>query len=389
MVDVPNTPGSTVSDQKSGGATLLEIEQQPDTWRQVADQIDDRARHFLTDVLDRPNLRVILVGAGTSAFGGQIIAPALRRHLGRRVDAVATTDIVSNPRDYLDPSAPTLLVSFARSGNSPESVAATTLADDLVDQLWHLILTCDPNGALALDHAERSDSLTILMPEQANDTGFAMTSSITSMMVACLSLLGDVGGSDVEKLARAAERVIAGSGVVREIAQAGHRRFVYLGSGALQALARESALKMLELTTGEVDTYPESPLGFRHGPKSVLDDDTLVIAFVSTDQYTSRYDVDIIGEIRTQLGPEKVLALSTGDSRDETDLFPGAFDELADLEDSLVALAYLVVTQYLALFSCLRYDKNPDNPFPGGEVNRVVQGVTIYPFRTADTSVRR
>ena len=49
-------------------------------------------------------------------------------------------------------------------------------------------------------------------------------------------------------------------------------------------------------------------------------------------------------------------------------------------DDALVALAYLVFAQYLALFTSLEYAKTPDNPFPSGEVSRVVQGVTIYPI---------
>jgi tagatose-6-phosphate ketose/aldose isomerase len=53
---------------------------------------------------------------------------------------------------------------------------------------------------------------------------------------------------------------------------------------------------------------------------------------------------------------------------------------LEGLDDALVALVYLVYAQYLALFTSLEYEKTPDNPFPSGEVSRVVQGVTIYPM---------
>lgn len=361
---------SVIPDQRDGGATILEIAQQPDAWREIARHIDERSRQFITRLLERDDLRVVLTGAGSSAFAGQIVAPAVRRHLGRRVEAIATTSIVANPFDLLERTTPTLLVSFARSGNSPESVAATQLADELIDDVWHLVLTCDANGQLARTHSRRDDSLVVLMPERTNDTGFAMTSSLTSMMLACLLLLGPADRASVDTLADAAQRLIDAREDIRAVARTKCTRFVYLGSGALEGLARESALKLLELTAGEVVTYFDSPLGFRHGPKSVLDHDTLVLVYVSTDPYTRRYDEDIIAEIRGQLGEDSVVVLTP--------------DGLPELGDSQVAVAYLVFAQYLALFTALERGKTPDNPFPGGEVSRVVKGVTIHPLPAGD-----
>jgi tagatose-6-phosphate ketose/aldose isomerase len=136
---------------------------------------------------------------------------------------------------------------------------------------------------------------------------------------------------------------------------------------------------MLELTAGEAVTYFDSPLGFRHGPKSALDADTLVVVYVSTDPYTRRYDLDIIAEIRAQLGQDAVAVISSEpipETHGPALILPG----LDGFDDALVALPYLVFAQYLALFTALEHRKTPDNPFPSGEVNRVVQGVTIYPM---------
>jgi D-galactosamine 6-phosphate deaminase/isomerase len=377
---------SRVPAQEDGGATILEIGQQPDVWREVADRSDEETAAFLREVADRPDLRIILTGAGSSAFAGEIAAPALRRHLGRRVEAIATTSIVASPLDYLERDTPTLMVSFGRSGNSPESLATTDLADELIDDVWHLIYTCDRDGELGRAHTGRAKSLVVYMPERTNDSGFAMTSSLTSMLLSCLMMLGPADRSDAEALARAAEYVVGLQPDIRALAQTKRQRFVYLGSGPLEGLARESALKLLELTAGEVVTYFDSPLGFRHGPKSLLDGDTLVMVYVSTDPYTRRYDLDIIAEIRTQLGKDAVTVLSTEPI--STTLGPGVvLPGLDGLDDALVALAYLVFAQYLALFTSLEYAKTPDNPFPSGEVSRVVQGVTIYPMNPTDTPI--
>jgi tagatose-6-phosphate ketose/aldose isomerase len=375
------TATSHVPSQEDGGATILEIGQQPDAWREVAAGIDPKATAFLSEITSRPDLRVVLTGAGSSAFAGEIAAPALRRHLGRRVEAVATTDIVANPLDCLERHTPTLMVSFGRSGNSPESLATTALADELVDDVWHLILTCDRDGELGRAHAGRERSLVVYMPERTNDVGFAMTSSLTSMLLSCLLMLGPGEASDGDVLARAAQHVVDLQTDIRALAQTKKQRFVYLGSGSLEGLARESALKLLELTAGEVVTYFDSPLGFRHGPKSVLDADTLVVVYVSTDPHTRRYDLDIIAEIRAQLGRDAVTVITAQPIPDELGpaiVLPG----LDGLGDALVALPYLVFAQYVALFTSLEYAKTPDNPFPSGEVSRVVKGVTIYPLPT-------
>ena len=184
--------------QKDGGATILEIGQQPDVWREVAGRANEAAAGFLREVVGRPDIRIVLTGAGSSAFLGEIAAPALRRHLGRRVEAVPTTDIVATPFDLLEPHTPTLMISFGRSGNSPESLATTALADELVDDVWHLILTCDPDGQLGRAHSGRPNSCVVYMPERTNDSGFAMTSSLTSMLLTCLLLLGPATTDDGE-----------------------------------------------------------------------------------------------------------------------------------------------------------------------------------------------
>ncbi|TDO12007.1 tagatose-6-phosphate ketose/aldose isomerase [Mycobacterium sp. BK086] len=361
--------------QEDGGATILEIGQQPDVWREVAMRSDPAVDGFLSDLTARSDLRIILTGAGSSAFIGEIAAAALRRHLGRRVDAIPTTSIVASPLDYLEPTTPTLMVSFGRSGNSPESVATTALADELIDDVWHLVITCDADGALGRAHGGRSRSRVVATPERTNDTGFAMTSSLTSMLLTCLRLLGPATAEDGEALARAAEQLAGRQADIKALAQAKKQRFFYLGSGPLAGLARESALKMLELTAGEVVTYFDSPLGFRHGPKSALDGDTLAIVYVSADPYTQRYDLDIVAEIRAQLGTDAVTVISSAAIPDALVL-----SGLDGLDDALIALPYLVFAQYLALFTALEHGKTPDNPFPSGEVNRVVQGVTIYPM---------
>jgi tagatose-6-phosphate ketose/aldose isomerase len=376
---------SVSSTDRESAATYREIKQQPAVWRELAGILSERAAEvsaFLDPLLARPDLRIVLSGAGTSAFAGEVLAPALTRVLGRRVDAVATTDIVSGPQGVFAEDVPTLLVSFARSGDSPESTAATELAQQCLSSVSQLIVTCNPDGELSGQHQGRSSSLVLLMPAAANDRGFAMTSSFTSMLLAVwLVLSGQQHAADlVERLAVAAEQVLADWEHVAELAGRGYERVVYLGSGPLGGLARESALKLLELAAGGVVSYFDTSLGFRHGPKAVLADRTLAVVYLSNDAYTRRYDEDIAAELRTALGDDNVLVVSAADDSSAAGAGLWQIEGLADANDAAVALPFVVIAQAFALQVSLELGRTPDNPFPDGEVNRVVQGVTIHPL---------
>ncbi|MET3804142.1 tagatose-6-phosphate ketose/aldose isomerase [Nakamurella sp. UYEF19] len=368
-------------DPSGAGWTAREIGQQPALWREVARSVESARAEtdaFLAPLLAQTRLRIVLTGAGTSAFAGAVLAPYLARRMGRRVEAIATTDLVSNPREHLAEDVPTLLVSFARSGDSPESVAAARLASRCLTRCHHMVLTCNNRGELYRDHVAAPLSLVRVMPAGANDRGFAMTSSYTCMLLTALLVLGGESVDLVERLGAAADQLLAGTAAaIRDVAYRGPRKIVYLGSGPLTGLAQESALKMLELTAGTVATWFDSPLGFRHGPKSVLDDTTLVLVFVSNDPYTRKYDLDMVAELRATQQRGSVVVVSAAREDPEPDNC-WMIDGVEDLDDVALSLPFVVCAQLLALHTSLARGFTPDNPFPGGEVNRVVRGVTIH-----------
>lgn len=368
-------------------ATLGEIHQQPQAWRDLAALLD-RARPELDAFLDRaladPRARVVLTGAGTSAFVGRIAAASLRGRTGRRFDAVASTDLVADPRTELAEDVPVLLVSFARSGNSPESLAATELVDALAPTAHHLVVTCDASGALAVGHRDRADSFVLVMPPQTNDTGFAMTSSFSCMLLAALVAFAPADLSAVDRVVAAGERALATEDDLDRILDRSPRRIVFLGGGALAGLAEESALKTLELTAGAVAAFHDTPLGFRHGPKAVLDDETLVVVLRSADPRVRRYDDDIVRELRADRPGQVVVVGADGLDGDGGPDLDVAFPEAEALDDGLRAVALVPVAQLLALHASVRLGCTPDNPFPDGSVNRVVRGVVIHPLDAGD-----
>ncbi len=378
--------------ETAGGIwTAREIAQQPALWAEIGDGMrreDGALRAFLDPLLQRRDLRIVLTGAGTSAFVGECLAPAMRNRTRRRVDAVASTDLVGAPDSTLE-DVPTLLVSFARSGNSPESVAAVTLAGQGVPNCHHLIVTCNGEGDLCRQGRRLRNAHVVLLPEATNDRGFAMTSSFTGMMLAAALAFDLLPRERAAALAGWAAHVLdAGLPLVASLAGARFERVVYLGGQAFKGLAREAALKLLELSDGRVVALAETPLGFRHGPKTIVNDRTLVVLFLSNDPYARRYEMDVLRELRADGVAARVAVLHSGDDghagavradapQDDAIIVPGAMDA----SDLSLCFPYAVFAQTFAFLQSLSLGLRPDTPNVRGVVNRVVRGVSIYPWQ--------
>lgn len=374
----------------SGLNTAKEIIQQPDTWREsVKNLIKNKIeiKSFIDSFLSKKEFRIILTGAGTSAFAGEVCEPYLTSLLNKRVEAIATTDLVASPKSYFIKDMPTLLVSFARSGNSPESVHAVNLANQLVDDLYQVVITCNENGKLAKNTVNDEKSLLLLMPHQTNDLGFAMTSSFTTMVLNAMAVFNidniENFSSDVDKLSNSVNDFIENNiEKVTSLANEDFERIVYLGSSTSKGIARESALKVLELTAGKVNASYDTPLGFRHGPKSVVDDETVSVIYISNEEYTRQYDLDLAKEMLAHKKNDKVVIV--GDNIGE-DILNKA-DYVFNVEninynvenEVLLPLQQIIFGQILSFLKSVNLGITPDNPCPTGEVNRVVQGVILH-----------
>lgn len=369
--------------------TTVEIKQQPELWLDTLNIYKENLEaieSFLADAraMGEGRLSVVFTGAGTSDYVGDTCAPYLR-HAGDTTlydfKPIATTDIVSAPRDFLNPDEPTVVVSFARSGNSPESLAAVQVAKTFVKNVKFINITCAPEGHLAVESEGDADQLTLLIP-RANDKGFAMTGSY-SCMTLLSTLIFDTASLEqktawVEAMAKLGEDVIAREGEIAEFLSGDFNRVTYLGSGSFGGLAQEAQLKILELAHGLVATSYDTSMGYRHGPKSFVDDKTLVFVFVNNDEYTRQYDLDILNEING----DKIAAKTIAIQQDGATKFDGASFTLAGeaLPEAYLALPFVMVGQVVSLLNSVRVGNTPDTPSPSGTVNRVVKGVTIHPF---------
>ena len=371
--------------------TTREIYQQPDVWKEAFEAYQAKCEEiaaFLQDIADRHDyIKVILTGAGTSAYVGDTLVPYFKEVYDERkwnFNAIATTDIVANPETYLKKDVATVLVSFARSGNSPESVATVDLAKALVDDLYQVTITCAAEGKLALQAHGDDRNLLLLQPAASNDAGFAMTSSFTSMMLTALLVFDptefSVKAERFEVVSSLARKVLDNAADVKELVDLDFNRVIYLGAGPFFGLAHEAQLKILELTAGQVATMYESPVGFRHGPKSLINEETVVLVFGTTTDYTRKYDLDLVREVAGDRIARRVVLLSDQAfglaNVKEVTLGCGGV-----LNDIYRVFPYIIYAQLFALLTSLKVGNKPDTPSPTGTVNRVVQGVIIHDYQ--------
>ena len=370
---------------------VKEIVSQPKLWRDTYKSVltkKDQIAEFLNEIYKINNLQIVLTGAGSSAFIGEILQYSFYKNTGIPVKAIPTTDLVTHPRDFFQKSVPTLLVSFARSGDSPESLATFELSEKLNDVIFHLIITCNPEGKLAKMALDTKNSFILLLPEGTNDQALAMTSSFTSMTLAGL-LISDIG--NIEKNEENVKKLIEFGEIIldkyvlelNEVANLDFKRIVFLGSGPLKGTAKESHLKVIELTDGQIICQYDSFLGFRHGPKAIIDESTLLIYLFSSDPYVYKYEVDLvkstnqtekfifsigIGQCLTELGNLNLnltIDLCTGSNK---------------IPDDFFSICSIIPAQILGFYKSLSLGLTPDSPSKNGGIHRVVQGVTIYPY---------
>ena len=354
----------------SNFATGREILAQPGIWRDWIKTLTDDLKNHREWIRQSRATEILLCGAGTSAFIGDLVASALGKSFELPLRSVPSTDLVASPRKYLRSDTNPLVISFGRSGNSAESIGTMDALDALAPNAPRLNITCNADSALATRPPISASQRVITLPAATCDTGFAMTSSFTTMLLTALALL-DKSTPDCNILSNEADRLLpelhhwASQQPIAE-------RIVFVGSGALTHIARESALKIMELTGGKTPVLWDSALGFRHGPKSFVTPQTHVISLISSDPYTACYDNDLANELCSQFPTITQTTIGPG---------PGADIRIkTDMPDHWNAVLYVLAAQVLSVHWSAAFGLNVDDPFAGqGTLTRVVSGVKLYP----------
>jgi tagatose-6-phosphate ketose/aldose isomerase len=369
--------------------TSFEIAGQPELWLKIYRQIledKDRISSFLGRTLPEVS-KIILTGAGTSAYIGITLHGIFSRFFKVHTDAVATTDLVSHPGDYFFGHETIMLVSFARSGNSPESTAVVDLADKLCGRCYHVIITCDPDGKLGKWQTQ-SQKLLIVLPPESNDKGLAMTGSYSGMLLSGLLMarLNEITelNHQVNILYSYGRKILEQFGPrLKEVADLGFKRVVFLGSGPLYGTATESNLKLQELTDGRIICKSHSYLGFRHGPKAVTDEETLIVFIFSNNPFVMQYERDLVHSMKRGKRPLYTIAIFEHEANGfQFDMELKLSDSGRQLDDEFLSVCDILPAQLLGLYKSLALGLNPDSPSASGAISRVVEDVTIYKYQT-------
>lgn len=369
--------------------TLGEILQQPQTWRRSYQKVVQSSRiieEFLTSagVGVNRSLNVLLIGAGTSDYIGKSVCALLQKEWNCNVQAVPSTDLLTNMEDHVLTDGDYLWISFSRSGDSSEGVAVLEQALAKYPRVKHFIVTCNQNGKMAR-LGERPNVFSFVLDDEVNDRGLAMTSSFSNMVIVAHALAHyrtlTTYGSIVEKLAASGSTVLpAAMSLCERTVDEKFTRVCFLGSGPLKGAAIESGLKVVELTGGRVIGLTESFLGLRHGPLSAVDRDTLVVGFLSADHRRRAFELDLLQEICDKKLTEKCLVVTPFALENALESFENRLNlELtAEISDLYLPPLFVLVGQLLGLFASLREGLRPDAPSPQGTIGRVVSHVTIH-----------
>src|SRR6202162_3803460 len=373
------------ADQKRLGYfhTLREICQQPETWLRTCDQMV--AATEIVRQLHAGIRSLALTGSGSSQYAGECICLALQNDLNIQVACVGGGTLLTYGRKALPPERPGLVVSLARSGDSPESRGAIELLLNTEPEIQHVVPHCNENGSLTKAWREHAKVRVFTLPKETNDQSLVMTSSFTNLMLAARFMSMWNRPNEYAQLCKRTSNI--GKKLISEnfdvlagIAKSKFQRVVFLGTGPGFGAAREAALKILEMTAGRVTTLCETYLGFRHGPMSYAQQETLIVAFLSSNSVLRAYEVDLLQELdRKKLGLSKLIVgekipaavLRNGDVAIEC---PG----LAELGDQDSATIHVIVGQLLGFFRCLEEGLRPDSPSEDGIIQRVVEKFPLH-----------
>jgi tagatose-6-phosphate ketose/aldose isomerase len=134
-------------------------------------------------------------------------------------------------------------------------------------------------------------------------------------------------------------------------------------------------LKLQELTDGKVICKYDSFLGFRHGPRVVINEKSLIVYLFSNINHVFQYEKDLAESIATDC----VYLPSISIGRKIGGLPNSVLDvEFNNLANYFYILPVAIIGQLLGFYQSLKLGLHPDNPSVSGAINRVVQGVTIY-----------
>jgi len=336
--------------------TLAEILSQPAVWQTQFAELKQSA--LIESILQQTISRTewLFVGCGTSYYLAEAAASTWTILTGQRARALPASEVLLfREASYLQPDALQSVI-ISRSGSTSEAVrAAAMLSQEL--RIPTIGITCAENSAL-----ERACDQTILV-SAADEKGIVMTRSFTTMLMTLQHLAARTANREdfFESQMGAAVHFAPQINSLCERVEAFVEKhscedFIFLGQGPFHAIAREAALKVMEMSCSYSQVF--HTLEFRHGPKAVVSPQTCLTFFLSETAMAT--ESELIAEMKELGAPIIAICNRATDSirRSSNFVFELGFNgpELATL------LPFIVPSQLLGFFTALKKNLNPDEP---------------------------
>ena len=365
---------------------------QPYLWLEgvkIIEQNRERIKKFIDQIKSIKSLKIYLVGAGSSAKAAALVENYIRKATGLDVYSISSTNLITQPDNYISQDCPGLLVSFGSSGNTTEGIEAVELFKEKCSKLYQMLIICSNKGEIVGKYSNQKDVLYVPIPEGTKGRSMAATGEFTLLIQYALMMF-DIDRfdyyADMFKNANADAEYFFEKDIykVHSIANKKYDVIAALGSNALTALASEMCLKISELSSGLQSSQFHPILEFRHGPKLIMNSKSLVSFFISSNPHTMKYEIDMLRECSENKRNSTIAAVSMdyNEKIDENCDYYFYFNRngFSYRDDSHIIFQYALYLQSLAILKSIDLGISPDKlgSDVSGFVNKVAQGVKIY-----------
>jgi glutamine---fructose-6-phosphate transaminase (isomerizing) len=352
----PNTNnGGSRQISAMGAYSLAEILSQPQCWRDLLKLLQN------ADVIGEIEKRFgkcsewLFVGCGSSYYVALAAAASWTAITGRRARAVPASELLLFP-DLIFTGMPDFVpVLISRSGHTSEVLRVAQLFQR--KNIPSIAIFCTSKNPL-----QELVTVPILLPG-VDEQSTVMTRSFTSMLLCLQYVAATLTGKpdfiqELHTLPITAEKTLHNLPMrVREfVSQNRFADYVCLGQGPYFGLACESGLKLTEMSCSYTQAF--HTLEFRHGPKSVVSRETLIIFLLSQSNYAA--EADVLEEIKELGGTTLVVATRIDDRARAAADFIVELD--SDAPEYSCMAPFVFAGQLLGLYTALHKGLDPDRP---------------------------
>ncbi|MCZ7554338.1 MAG: hypothetical protein B6D39_08035 [Anaerolineae bacterium UTCFX2] len=331
-----------------------EITHQAEAWQQAFERVTERTDEIRDFWREAQPDQVLFTGCTSPYYAGVSAAIGLEQQLGISVRAVPCNEFIQFPDAYLTRKANPVMIVLSRSGLTTE---ALWMVEEFNKKHPGRTILLSPRENSPLSRLTR---LNIHFPK-GDDAALPQTRSLSSMYMAALTLNAIISGfdADLDDLRAAPEAFTSilqnAEPVVREVIESRQiSRVFFLGAGPLYGIVREATLKVMEMSFVPTFCYPF--LESRHGPRSLMDANTLVLGLYS--QAGRGLEAPVMEEYSQKLGVVSLAAVP--DNSWETGALNNVVSTGVSWDDRIQGLAYLPIVQLAAYYLAIQQGVNPD-----------------------------